>query len=145
MPMVEVRKVIAAQPQAVFGVLSDMESFPRFMENVVSVKVVRRDEGTTDSQWHVTLQGAPFRWLERDTFLPEEGRITYQQISGDLRRFEGEWRVEAAEGGTSVTLTTDFEFGMPMIANLLNPVAKLILRRNAEQMLDALDRDLRGA
>ena len=144
MPYVEVHKTIQAQPQTVFEVLSDMESFPRFMENVVSVQVVRREGNETDSQWHVMLQGAPFRWLERDTFLPAEGRITYQQISGDLKKFEGEWRVSAADGGTSVTLTTDFEFGMPMIANLLNPVAKLILRRNAEQMLDALERDLRG-
>jgi ribosome-associated toxin RatA of RatAB toxin-antitoxin module len=142
MPYVEVHKLIGAEPDRVFEVLSDMESFPRFMENVVSVKVVRRDEGSTDSQWHVILQGAPFRWLERDTFLPQEGRITYQQISGDLKRFEGEWRVVPQDGGTSVTLTTDFEFGMPMIASLLNPVAKLILRRNAEAMLDALERDL---
>jgi ribosome-associated toxin RatA of RatAB toxin-antitoxin module len=139
---VEVEKLIRANPEAVYTVLSDMASFPRFMENVVSVEVVRREGNTTDSQWHVILQGAPFRWLERDTFLPDEGRITYQQISGDLKRFEGEWRIAAAEGGTSVTLTTDFEFGMPMIANLLNPVAKLILRRNAEQMLQALDKDL---
>ncbi len=145
MPYVEVQKLIKANPEAVFAVLSDMESFPRFMENVNSVEVVRREGNSTDSQWHVTLQGAPFRWLERDTFLPEEGRITYQQISGDLRRFEGEWRVVPAAGGTSVTLTTDFEFGMPMIASLFNPVAKLILRRNAEQMLDALERDLRDS
>ncbi len=144
MPYVEVQKLIRAKPEAVYQVLSDMESFPRFMENVVSVQVVRRDGNSTDSQWHVTLQGAPFRWLERDTFLPDEGRITYQQISGDLKRFEGEWRIVEADGGTSVTLTTDFEFGMPMIANLLNPVAKLILRRNAEAMLAALDRDLSG-
>ncbi len=143
MPYVEVQKLIQANPDAVYAVLSDMEAFPRFMENVVSVEVVRREDNTTDSQWHVTLQGAPFRWLERDTFLPEEGRITYQQISGDLKRFEGEWRIAPAEDGTSVTLTTDFEFGMPMIAGLLNPVAKLILRRNAEQMLDALEKDLR--
>ena len=142
MPYVEVQKLIRANPEAVFAVLSDMESFPRFMENVNSVEVVRREGNTTDSQWHVTLQGAPFRWLERDTFLPEEGRISYQQISGDLRRFEGEWRLVPSDGGTSVTLTTDFEFGMPMIATLFNPVAKLILRRNAEQMLDALERDL---
>ena len=142
MPYVEVQKLIRANPEAVFAVLSDMESFPRFMENVNSVEVVRREGNTTDSQWHVTLQGAPFRWLERDTFLPEEGRITYQQISGDLRRFEGEWRLVPSDGGTSVTLTTDFEFGMPMIATLFNPVAKLILRRNAEQMLVALERDL---
>lgn len=144
MPYVEVHKLIGAKPDAVYAVLSDMESFPRFMENVVSVQVVRRDEGSTDSHWHVILQGAPFRWLERDTFLPQEGRITYQQISGDLKRFEGEWRVVPEGGGTSVTLTTDFEFGMPMIASLLNPVAKLILRRNAEAMLDALERDLSG-
>ncbi|MDA8346111.1 MAG: SRPBCC family protein [Thermaerobacter sp.] len=142
MPYVEVTRVVKAKPSAVFAALSDMEAFPRFMENVNEVKVLKRDGNTTESSWHVTLQGAPFRWVEADVFLPDEGRITYRQLSGDLRKFEGEWRVVPAEEGTSVTLTTDFEFGMPMIAGLLNPVAKLILRRNAEQMLEALQADL---
>ena len=145
MPYVEVTRVVEAQPAAVYEALSDMESFPRFMENVNSVEVVRREGNSTDSQWHVTLQGAPFRWVESDEFLADEGRITYKQISGDLKKFEGEWRIEAAPEGASVTLTTDFEFGMPMIASLFNPVAKLILRRNAEAMLGALQEDLKGS
>ncbi len=145
MPYVEVTRVVKADPAAVYEALSDMESFPRFMENVNEVKVLRREGNTTESSWHVTLQGAPFRWVETDTFLPQEGRITYRQISGDLKKFEGEWRIVPVEGGASVTLTTDFEFGMPMIASLFNPVAKLILRRNAEAMLTALQDDLQSS
>ncbi len=142
MPYVEVTRTVKADPAEVFAALSDMESFPRFMDNVNEVKVLRREGNTTESSWHVTLQGAPFRWVEADVFLPEEGRITYRQLSGDLKKFEGEWRIAAADGGASVTLTTDFEFGMPMIAGLFNPVARLILRRNAEQMLEALEKTL---
>ncbi len=142
MPYVEVTRIVKADPAAVFAALSDMEAFPRFMENVNEVKVLRREGNRTESSWHVTLQGAPFRWVESDEFLADERRITYKQISGDLKKFEGEWRIEAAPEGASVTLTTDFEFGMPMIAGLLNPVARLILRRNAEQMLQALSEDL---
>jgi coenzyme Q-binding protein COQ10 len=144
MPYVEVTRVVKADPAAVYEALSDMESFSRFMENVNEVKVLRREGNTTESSWHVTLQGAPFRWVETDTFLPEEGRITYRQISGDLKKFEGEWRIVPVEDGASVTLTTEFEFGMPMIASLFNPVAKLILRRNAEAMLSALQDDLQS-
>lgn len=142
MPYVEVTRVVRADKDAVFAALSDMESFSRFMDSVVEVKVLKREGNTTESSWHVTLQGAPFRWVEADTFLPEEGRITYRQLSGDLRKFEGEWRIASVDDGTSVTLTTDFEFGMPMIASLLNPVARLILRKNAEQMLEALQSNL---
>lgn len=142
MPAVEVTRVVPAAPESVYALIADLESFPRYMESVDSVTVLRRDGNESESEWRVRLQGAPFHWVERDVYLPEEGRIVYEQTAGDLKVFQGEWRLEPADSGTSVTLTCEFEFGMPMIASLFNPVAKLMLRRNVESMLDGLAKEL---
>lgn len=138
MPVVEVRQVISASPHSIYAVLSDMVSFPKFMKSVESIEILERGEGFTRSQWVARLQGARFRWVEKDVFYPESWRITYHQTEGDLRVFEGHWQLQEVESGTEVTLVTEFEFGIPMLASLLNPVAKLAIRDNAKSMVKAI-------
>ncbi len=138
MPAVTVSEIVPASVAAVYRILADMTQFPAFMKNVESVAVVETGANYTHSTWRTKLQGATFQWTERDEFFPDEGRITYHQIQGDLKKFEGYWQLRATDKGTEVTLETSFEFGMPMLANLLNPVAKLAIRENAKAMVRAI-------
>ncbi|CAB1128730.1 Polyketide_cyc domain-containing protein [Candidatus Hydrogenisulfobacillus filiaventi] len=142
MPTVEVAERIPAAPEAVFAVLSDMSRFPEFMDNVEEITILERGPDTTVSRWVTRLQGARFRWTERDRFYPGEWRITYEQIEGDLKRFQGYWQLEPDGDGCRVRLVTEFEFGMPMLASLLNPVAALAIRENARGMIRALGQAL---
>lgn len=138
MPIVTVTEDVTASPARVYDILSDMAAFPSFMKNVESVRILERGPGFTLSEWVTRLQGARFRWVERDEFFPEEGKITYRQIEGDLKVFQGHWALEPGLKGTRVTLQTEFEFGIPMLAALLNPVAKVTLKENARAMIRAV-------
>ena len=137
MPRVEVAHVVPADQDRVYQVLCDMERFPEYMPALESLKVLERGDDYTITEWVARLQGARFRWVERDEFRP--GRIDYRQLVGDLKTFEGWWSLEEApEGGTEVTLVTDFEFGIPMLSALLNPVARVALRENSRSMLASI-------
>lgn len=138
MPSVEVSELISGDRSRVYGLISDMESYPRFMPSLNKLEVVEKGEGWTVTSWDTSISGMNFRWLERDEFDPDNCRISYRQVSGDLKRFEGEWRVEDADGQCKVTLLVDFDFGVPMLSSLLNPVATLKLRQNGEAMLRAI-------
>jgi len=149
LPEVGVTARLAATPAHVWRILSDMEAFPRFMNSVEQVRVVERGDGYTVTEWVARLQGMRFRWTERDDFDPGAGTITYRQVAGDLRRFEGAWTVtpapgdaEAADGRTTVTLNAIFDFGLPMLSAMLDPVGKVVLRRNVETMLKGLEDEL---
>jgi coenzyme Q-binding protein COQ10 len=159
MPEVVVSARLATDPARVWALVSDMEAFPRFMPSVESLRILERGDGYTLTEWVCRLQGMRFRWTERDEFLPAEGRIVYRLVSGDLARFEGDWRLtpppgatatdgagDGAEGAgaggpTELTLTTRFEFGLPMLAPMLDPVAKVMLRKNVEAMLAGLQQE----
>lgn len=141
MPRVVVEARVAKPPDRVYALLSDMEQFPRFMPNLLSLTVVEKGEGYSITAWEALLQGARFRWRERDNFLPN--RITYQQTEGDLKQFEGEWVLESDPDGTLVRLVTDFEFGIPMLSALLNPIAKVAIRENMRAMLQAIAQELK--
>ena len=138
MPSVEVTEKMRGDRAYVFDLISDMESYPRFMPSLNSVHVLERGEGWSVTKWDTSINGMKFRWQERDDFDRVNFRIKYQQVAGDLKRFEGEWIVEEGAGEVSVTLRVDFDFGVPMLSSLLNPVASLKLRQNSAMMLQAI-------
>lgn len=49
------------------------------MHDLVSVEILERGENTTVSHWVSNVDGRKIVWTERDTFYPEEMRITYCQ------------------------------------------------------------------
>lgn len=138
MPHVEVSKVIRGPRHAVYDLVSDMERFPEFMKDVISVKVLERDGNTTITEWLTRLEGRRLRWKERDVFDEENHHIAYRQTEGDLKQFEGEWILEDVPEGTKVTLTCDFDLGIPMFSALLHPVARIKVKENVQNMLEAV-------
>jgi coenzyme Q-binding protein COQ10 len=140
MPIVQVTETVRGDARNVYALIQDMESYPRFMENLNSVRVLERGDNWTITAWDTTLNGMRFRWQEHDEFDPENGRIAYRQVAGDLQKFQGAWIVEQQGDVSKVTLLVDFEFGVPMLSTLLNPVAKLKLKQNGESMLKAIKR-----
>ncbi len=139
MPYVEVSLPVGASREAIYPILKDMEKYPEFMSDLVSVKVVERDGNTTVSRWVSNVDGRIIKWTERDIFDDANCHIAYSQIEGDLKKFTGEWILTPlSEGTTEIKLTVDFEFGIPMIAGLLNPILKKKVKINSENMLKAI-------
>lgn len=138
MPCVETKIVINGDSKPIFEIIKNMEAYTSFMHDLVSVEILERGENTTVSHWVSNVDGRKIVWTERDTFYPEEMRITYCQTEGDLKKMEGEWRLVPVSEGTEVSLLVDFEFGIPMIAGLLNPILKKKVRENSENMLTAV-------
>lgn len=138
MPFVEVSKEIAADPEVVYRLAKDMESYPNFMKSVVKITTLERGEDYTITKWDTRLQGRPVVWTERDEFDDNSRRIDYQLVEGDLKTFSGAWTFDTVAIGTLVKLTVDFELGIPMFASILNPIAVLAVRQNCEAMLAGL-------
>ena len=130
MPYVEAKTVIEGDIDEIYEIIKDMQSYPKFMHDLVSVEIMERGEDYTVSHWVSNVDGRRIVWTERDTFYEGDKRIAYQQIKGDLKKMEGQWSLKQMEDGVEVLLTVDFEFGIPMIAGLLNPLLKKKVREN---------------
>lgn len=140
MPRVETEILIAGQVQAAWKLACDMEKYPEYMENVDEVQVLERDNAdhTTVTRWVTNVDGRKIHWVEKDYFDLELLKISYRQISGDLKKFQGEWCFIPVGDHTRVTLTVDFEFGIPMLSKLLNPILTKKTTANCEEMLKAI-------
>lgn len=135
MPEVVRTIVIEGEPRAVYELAKDMESYPSYMPDVESVKVVSRTPNTTVTEWVTDIDGTPFLWTEEDRFDDEGLRIDYALVEGDLDKFEGTWTFEACEGKTEVRLSVNYDFGLPELTELIGPTLHEKVGENCEMML----------
>lgn len=138
MPYVEVMLDVSSKPDKIYPILKEMTRYPEFMPDLISVELLDRKENTTLTRWVSNVDGKIIKWTELDIFDDQNLHISYKQIEGDLRKFEGEWILTPNAAGTEIKLTVDFEFGVPMIAGLLNPILKKKVKDNSMNMLKAI-------
>ncbi len=139
MPVVEVAETIAAPASRVWDVVNDVESYPRLMEHVRSLRVLERADNVRLIEWEVELKGCLMRWIEREELQPEKLRIEYRQLEGELAEFAGFWQLEPlGDAATRVVLSVNFDIGIPMLSEMLNPVAERAIRDNSHAMLTSL-------
>ena len=137
-PYGEVKEKIKAAPTKIYAIVKDRAAYPNFMKDLVSVEILERGENYTISHWVSNVDGRKIIWTERDTFYPEQNKITYAQTEGDLKKMEGEWNIVPQGEECEVTLSVDLEFGITMIAGLLNPIRQKKVRKNSENMLTSI-------
>ena len=144
MSFVQASTLINSSPQEVYSLAKEMERYSDFMPDVEKVTVLERNGNRTLTEWTTNVEGIPICWKEEDIFDDDACTINYRLIEGDLDKFEGVWTFQPKEGATEVTLTVDFDFGMPTLADLLGPILQLKVEENSEMMLAGLKKEIEG-
>lgn len=142
MPCVETSLLIKGDRETIYAFIKDMEQYPRFMPNLVSVEVLERTENTTITKWKSSVDGIEINWKELDTFDHNNFHVVYKQLEGDLKTFDGEWLLSQVDDSVYVTLKVNFEFGIPMLAAMINPLLKRKVYHNSMEMLLIMQKEL---
>ncbi len=145
MPTVEVKKTVKAPFAEVWNAVCDIEAYPKFMANVRSVQITHTNGNERTSTWSTILKGSILEWTEREVLDQSTGTIQFNQLDGDLDLFDGHWSVVDRAKSVEVSLSIEFEIGIPLLADMLNPVASRALRENSETMLREIERRVRAA
>lgn len=141
MPVIDSEVFIAAPPRLAFDLACDHDRYQEYgVRDLISVRTVEPDEGdgrqVTDWVWN--LKGARIRYRERDIHDAERLHIHVEQIQGDLKRYVTDWHFLPAAGGTRFTSRVEFDMGIPMLSGLLDPVARLVIRRTVDALVNAI-------
>lgn len=142
MPHVSTSLKMSASADQIWAIVKDVQTYPQFMQNVRSVRVAAgATKSLRVSEWSVDLDGSILEWTEIEHIDEAARRITFEQLDGDLQEMRGVWSVVAEpDGGSRAELSVDFEIGIPILADMLNPVAGAALKDNALAMLREIDR-----
>lgn len=122
----------------VFPTLCDFERYPELTDAVRDVQVVARDAERAISTWEVNFRKGILRWTEEDRFAPDEHRIVFNQIDGDVDHFAGSWELTTRNGGCRVSFDADFDMGIPSLRDIIEPIAADALDENIRAILTGL-------
>jgi len=121
----------------VFVAVTDIERFPTLCEDVREVRIDDAD-GARRSSWTVKFRGGVLEWTELDTSDPDARTMSFRQIDGDFKEFDGAWRVEAVGTDSVVRFAARFDLGIPGLRAVVEPIAAKSLRNNLSTVLRGL-------
>lgn len=121
-----------------FKLLRDFGAYPRLCKAVRHVRVEKMTEDQLRSSWEVNFQGGILKWQEVDLIDQDQLEIAFNQVAGDIDHFSGRWHVEDAPGGCKICFSAQFDLGMPMLADMLDPVAKNAIEENIRSIITGL-------
>lgn len=106
------------------------------VKSVVVHPASDRDRLTSD--WEVYFRNGILRWTELDVFDRPNRRIAFEQLHGDFEVFRGSWQVDPAVGGCTVAFDAEFDFGIPSLAGILDPIAARVLTETIASVVTGL-------
>ncbi|MBH0781578.1 type II toxin-antitoxin system RatA family toxin [Nocardia bovistercoris] len=124
---IELRSETVSADEA-FSRISDFERYPGLVDEVRDVTVRTREDGHLVSDWEVFFRNGPLRWSEIDYVQPDRRRIVFEQLSGDFHMFRGAWTVTPVNHGSCVRFEATFDFGIPSLTGILDPIATKVLK-----------------
>ena len=130
---------VAAPQAVVYRVMTDCDLAPKMVAGLKSCRVLDRDpQGRWDVREEVSKQAfAPsVRTVYREVFDPPTSMV-FRATGGDLKVFEGQWRLEPR--GETVRVTYEARIAAPF--SVPGWVARIALRHDLPQALLALRRE----
>ena len=111
-------------PELMFGLVGDLEDYPRFLPNVSAMQVTR-DRGTTgDVRFaRMTIKFGPVTqaYTSRVEADPKARTITVKAVDGPFAYLDSKWSFEQEGQGTRVRFDIDFKISNPLIAAVAEP------------------------
>lgn len=142
MQTVTVESVVTGwRPQDVYERLKNSDVYVQHApEQVKSIVTEPVDEpGQAITHWEIFFRNGLLRWSERDYYDDDKTTLRFEQIDGDFDVFEGDWVISETDGReVLLTFTATFDFGMPSLESIIDPVAVRVLRQAIGRIIGAV-------
>jgi ribosome-associated toxin RatA of RatAB toxin-antitoxin module len=127
-------------------IISDYSRYEQFMENVDRVNVIEKTATEGKSEWFVTVEEAPLKWVERDFYDVENYELRFESIDGDFENINGGWKVEDYQNeGIKIYFSVEYNLGIPVIEEVLGHILKEKMKTNIDSMIHAIKEELTKA
>jgi len=140
----QIKRELHAPKWKVFAGLLRLAEFDKLMPNVKESTLLESQTGTNLIKWNVNIEGMPIKWIERNMINRHQYTLSFKALDGDLRVFEGTWKVTGNGEVSTLELNARVETGIPLLERLVGHILKEKISRNFELMIDAIDYRLRN-
>lgn len=123
-------------PGQLFELVSDVESYPQFMDGCVGVRILRREANLVDARLDLARAGISQSFSTRNRMLAAR-EIRLELIEGPFETFGGRWGFLAL-GDSACKLSLDLEFTFRN--SLLAAAASRLIDKTTHNLVDAVSR-----
>jgi ribosome-associated toxin RatA of RatAB toxin-antitoxin module len=137
---VELDALVPGQrPATVFDAVRRWERYPQLAPHVNATTVHSTlPSATCSSSWELHFRSGLLRWTEEDHFDPQACGIRFEQTDGDFDSFTGSWTLTAQGEDVRVRFEADFDFGIPSLEGILDPIAERVIKETVAWALTGL-------
>ncbi|MFE9775075.1 type II toxin-antitoxin system RatA family toxin [Streptomyces sp. NPDC005931] len=129
----------AEQAETVLHAVRRWERYPDLAPHVNATTVhAAYPDANPSSSWELHFRSGLLRWTEDDTVVPERGEIRFEQSDGDFDSFSGTWSITQAGDDVAVRFDADFDFGIPSLEGILDPIAERVIKETVAWALTGL-------
>jgi ribosome-associated toxin RatA of RatAB toxin-antitoxin module len=127
---VELTALVPAQQAAtVFDAVRAWERYPQLAPHVNATTVhATLPEPVGSSSWELHFRSGLLRWTEDDVYDTDAHGIRFEQTDGDFDSFAGSWTLTQEGEAVRVHFTADFDFGIPSLEGILDPIAERVIK-----------------
>ncbi|WP_030862351.1 type II toxin-antitoxin system RatA family toxin [Streptomyces sp. NRRL S-37] len=127
------------QAKTVLHAVRRWERYPDLAPHVNATTVhAAYPDPAASSSWELHFRSGLLRWTEDDTVLPGQGEIRFEQSDGDFDSFSGTWSVTQDGDDVAVRFDADFDFGIPSLEGILDPIAERVIKETVAWALTGL-------
>lgn len=133
---------VAAPAEAIWSVILDCDRASRMVASLKSCSITERGpDGAWDVREHVSKPSLfpSVRNVFRSDYDMAGRIIRFQRVDGDMKLFEGEWRLTALEGGRRTRIVYESRAVVPFRAPAV--LVRMAARRDVAAALIALRRE----
>ena len=126
-----------------YRIARDVESFPQFMSDLRSLRVLERspDDTRTTTEWvgFIPAVKLPVKWTQEDVWSDDAYRDDFKMIQGDMDRMEGYWQfTPEGDSQTRFDSVVDYDMNIPMIGPMIKTLVKKLMTDNLQSTLNAI-------
>ncbi|SDD17908.1 type II toxin-antitoxin system RatA family toxin [Actinokineospora iranica] len=129
--------VRGADAAAVLAELVRFDRYPDLAPHVRATEVHQTlPSGTGSSSWELHFRSGLLRWTEAEVFDLDALTVAFTQDDGDFDTFAGTWTFTQDGADVTVAFAADFDFGIPSMAGILDPIAERVIRETVAWAID---------
>jgi ribosome-associated toxin RatA of RatAB toxin-antitoxin module len=139
MTLIERSALLPHSARQLFDLVSDVESYPDYMEGCVGAHILSRDEHLVEARLELARGGIKQSFSTRNRMLVAQ-EITLELIDGPFEYFAGRWGFHPL-GDASCKMSLNLEFTTN--STVLGAAASRLFDKVANNLVDAVGRRAR--
>ncbi|MGQ9454351.1 MAG: type II toxin-antitoxin system RatA family toxin [Armatimonadota bacterium] len=142
MPKIQSSIEIEGPVEQVYQLARDIESFPKFMPDLKSVRIIEHSEDgrRVISEWTGIVKEfkTTIKWIEEDIWDDEQHTCEFSLVKGDYSKYEGRWKFTDLGGRTRFDSEIEVEYDVPLVGPLIKNLIAKKMKENVDNMLVAI-------